>query len=270
MPAAAHREPQVVCIWGPEGSGKTTAIYELSRAARLNGFVPVCVRLIASPLASVLAGRTVCVIDDEQATWRRGLVHVSIRSPHPHVVLCTSPEDPRGVPGVRLTALSPPALLAAVRPAQLATDPRIRKAAERADGVPGRFGRYVRGTHYDQVRQRMFVTTAAERAPIYGVVDAASSDDGARDAVPRARCAGGLRPQASGDGGTRTTRRGTARTGRSRTATDHWRACATRRLGRRGRRITGTGSIVVEKRTGARGQGAGRRRADVLPANLGR
>jgi DNA-binding NtrC family response regulator/tetratricopeptide (TPR) repeat protein len=197
MPAAAHREPQVVCVWGPEGSGKTTAIYELSRAARLNGFVPVCVRLIASPLASVLAGRTVCVIDDEQATWRRGLVHVSIRSPHPHVVLCTSPEDPRGVPGVRLTALSPPALLAAVRPAQLATDPRIRKAAERADGVPGRFGRYVRGTHYDQVSQRMFVTTAAERAPIYGVVEAASSDERlvTQSHEPGAREVCGLRRQ---------------------------------------------------------------------------
>jgi DNA-binding NtrC family response regulator/tetratricopeptide (TPR) repeat protein len=176
LPAPAHGAPQVVCIWGPEGSGKTTAIRELSRASRLNGLVPVCVRLLESPLASALAGRTVCVIDDARGTWRRGLVHVSIKSPRPHVVLYTAPEDPRGVPGVRLTALSPSALVGAVRPAQLATDPRIRKAAERAEGIPGRFVRYVRGTNYDQVRHRMSVAIAAERAPIYGVAKAASGD----------------------------------------------------------------------------------------------
>ncbi len=177
LSATAHRQPQVVCVWGPAGSGKTAAVSELSRVSRLNGFVPVCVRLLGSPLANVVAGRAVCVIDDEQGAWRRTLVDLLIRSPHPHVVLCTSPEDPRGIPGVRLTTLSPSALAAAVRPAQFSTDPGIQKAAERAEGIPGRFIQFVHGMRYAQARQRVPVTTAAERAPLYGVATTASGGD---------------------------------------------------------------------------------------------
>jgi DNA-binding NtrC family response regulator len=95
------------------------------------------------------------------------------------VVLSTSREEPRGVPGIRLTPLSPSALVAAVFPAQIATDARIRRAAERADGVPGRFVRQVQGAHYDSAKVRMSATAAAERAPLYGVAQGARTDSGA-------------------------------------------------------------------------------------------
>ena len=173
-PLASGRQAQVICIWGPEGCGKTAAVYELARVARLNGFVPMSVHLLGSAVATLLDGRAVCVIDDEQSAWRRGLIDVAIRSPHPHMVLCTSRENLRGTAGIRLARLSPAALAAAVRPAGLAADARIRRAAERADGIPGRFARLIHGTRYGPARHRTPVAfRVAERAPVYGVGEGA-------------------------------------------------------------------------------------------------
>jgi two-component system, NtrC family, response regulator AtoC len=176
-PLVSWREAQVVCIWGPEGSGKTVSALELARVARLNGFVPMSAHLLGTPVGDLLEGRAVCVIDDGQSAWRRGLIDVSIRSPRPHVVVCTAREDPRGIAGIRLARLAAAALVAAVRPTELAADPRIRRAAERADGLPGRFARLIHGTHYGFVRQRMRAAiAAAERAPVYGEGEVASAE----------------------------------------------------------------------------------------------
>jgi DNA-binding NtrC family response regulator len=168
MSSVCGGEPQAVCIWGPDGSGKTTAVNELARAARLNGFIPVSVHLLTSPFADLLAGRAVCVMDDARSGWRFGLLDLAIRSPRAHVVICTSCEDIRGVAGVAMTRISPPALLAAIRPAHLATDPRIRRAAERASGNPGRFVRQIHGARYDPATWKATAAAvAAERAPAY-------------------------------------------------------------------------------------------------------
>ena len=79
------------------------------------------------------------LIDDGTSAWRRGLLDAAIRSPQAHVVVFTSCEDARGVPGVGLARLSAAALTAAVRPSHVAVDDRVRRAAARADGLPGRF-----------------------------------------------------------------------------------------------------------------------------------
>ena len=146
---ASPSQPQVLCLWGPDDSGKTTALLDLARIARRNGFVPIAVRLLGSPLAGVCAGRAVFLIDDgDGSAWRRGLLDAAIGSPQAHVVIFTSCEDVRGIPGAGLVRLSAAALSAAVRPAFLAFDGRVRRAAERADGLPGRFARQLLDTEY--------------------------------------------------------------------------------------------------------------------------
>jgi hypothetical protein len=128
--------------------------------------VPISAELLALPLASAIDGRSVFLIDDETSAWARGLLDAAMRSPRAHVVVCTSREDIRGISGVGLPRLSPTSLAAAVRPRRAGADPRIRRAAERADGIPGRFTRLIYG---DRVRKRAGAADAglaqvAERA----------------------------------------------------------------------------------------------------------
>jgi transcriptional regulator with PAS, ATPase and Fis domain len=177
------RGPQIVGVWGPPESGKTTAVYDLARTARLKGFVPMNVRLLATPFADVISGRSIFLIDEESpAGWPRGLLDTVMRSPRAHVVVTTSREDVRGISGVALPRISPAALTAAIRPALAAADPRVRRAAERADGIPGRFARFIQGERYEPGRHGSLPhPRVAERAPVYG--DA----EGNRSAVAAAR-----------------------------------------------------------------------------------
>ena len=173
-------------MWGPDDSGKTTAVLELARIARRHGFVPISVRFLGSPLAAACAGRAVFLIDDgDGSAWRRGLLDTVVGSPQAHVVVFTAREDVAGSPGAGLVRLSAAALSAAVRPACLAFDGRVRRAAERADGLPGRFVRQLLESRYQpDGRDVPAGVTAAERAPLYG---AASSSWPDRDELDRLR-----------------------------------------------------------------------------------
>jgi len=167
---AVPLQPQVLCLWGPGSSGKTTALLELARIARRNGFVPISARLIGTPLGSACSGRAVFLIDDDGTSWRRGLLEAVIGSPHAHVVVFTASEDAPGTAGASLGRLDAATLAAAVRPAHLAFDGRVRRAAEHADGLPGRFARHLLNSGYHVDGRRAWTAlTAAERAPSYGV-----------------------------------------------------------------------------------------------------
>jgi len=167
---AVPLQPQVLCLWGPGSSGKTTALLELARIARRNGFVPISARLIGTPLGSACSGRAVFLIDDDGTSWRRGLLEAAIGSPQAHVVVFTAFEDAPGTVGAGLGRLAAGALAAAVRPAHLAFDGRVRRAAEHADGLPGRFARHLLNSSYQaDGRRASTALTAAERAPSYGV-----------------------------------------------------------------------------------------------------
>ncbi len=169
---AVPLQPQVLCLWGPEGSGKTTALLELARIARRNGFVPINARLLGSPLGAACSGRAVFLIDEDGSSWRRGLLEAATGSPQPHVVVFTACEDAPGIPGAGLVRLAAATLAAAVRPAHLAFDGRVRRAAEHADGLPGRFARQLLNSRYQpDSRGPSARLAAAERAPSYGAVE---------------------------------------------------------------------------------------------------
>jgi DNA-binding NtrC family response regulator len=147
--ATRECRPRVVSLWGPPGAGKTTAIGELARAARLNGFVPVTTALLSAPLAAVLHGRTLFVVDDDSrgCGWP-ALVDWAMRGPRPHVVLIAGLEEVRSVHGVALDKVAVDTLIDSVRPVELppVLALRVRRAAERADGRPGRFSSFLWGS----------------------------------------------------------------------------------------------------------------------------
>jgi DNA-binding NtrC family response regulator len=143
----AGPRPHVAAVWGSSGAGKTVAVAELARVARLNGLSPIAASLIRTPYADLLKGRSLFIIDDDAcgAGWP-ALVHAVLRTSLPHALLLVGDREVRGVDGVRLERVSVDALVAAIRPR--VTDSRLeawaRRAADRADGLPGRFADVLR------------------------------------------------------------------------------------------------------------------------------
>jgi len=145
---------RVAVLWGPAGSGKAIAVQELARIARINGFVPIASQLLDAPYASLWQGRSLFIMatNGPASAWTAAL-QSALRSPRPHVVLIVSEHELRGIDGVRLAPVDAEALAASVFPR---TDDatqlrRIRRAAMRARGLPGRFVRLLwHRLDYDQ------------------------------------------------------------------------------------------------------------------------
>ena len=175
--------PRVVAIWGAPGAGKSTIVAAVARVARLNGFVPVAVSLLGGAAGSaLLRGRSLLLIDDERrgdvTGWAR-LLAASIRSPRPHVLLFAGVDDAAGVDGVALERMPASALIASIRPAACPPklEARIRRAAEQADGLPGRFVRLLwreAAGRYAPRRRPGTFGRAAEQAVGYGVEEGAA------------------------------------------------------------------------------------------------
>ena len=156
--------PKVAALWGPRGAGKGTVVGELARMARVRGFVPISVRLVAA-LSNRLAGRSLFLIDDgERGLGWRVLVSATLRSRLPHVLLFVGAEEVPSVDGVRLEPLTVDTLVNAVRPPapSHAAAIRLRSAAIQACGWPGRFARLLYGEGRGAVR-------VAEQAAVYEV-----------------------------------------------------------------------------------------------------
>ena len=140
---AGSRRPRIVALCGPAGAGLTTAVGDLSRAARVNGFVPLSLDVEDVPALDLCQDRSLFLIAAGGGLSRRwrSFVEWTIRSPRPHVVLFAGPHEIPNVHAVRLEPVAPRTLLEAVRPTGI--DPAIRRrieaAARRARGWPGRF-----------------------------------------------------------------------------------------------------------------------------------
>jgi DNA-binding NtrC family response regulator len=143
---ASDAEPRsrAVALWGPPGSGKRTAVLLLARTARLHGLVPVNARFVRSAVADVLRDRRLFVIDDGcgSPAWSAFLTAM-LGSARPHVWLRVGADEVPGVDGVPLGRLSAETLAQAVRPRpdSARAAGRIRRLAERSEGLPGRFVR---------------------------------------------------------------------------------------------------------------------------------
>jgi len=133
---------RIAVLWGPAGSGKKTVARELARIARANGFVPILSRLLEAAYVDLWRSRSLFVIVlDGTAAASHASLQSTLRSPRPHVVLIVSDREHRGIDGVGLSPVDAEVLASAVYPPT--EDPvqvrRIRRAALRARGLPGRF-----------------------------------------------------------------------------------------------------------------------------------
>jgi DNA-binding NtrC family response regulator len=159
--------PHVVGICGVAGAGKTTTVRQLARAARLRGYVPLSARLLATPFADALDGRSALIIDDDALVGVQSLLDVAMRSPRRHVLLTTS-REPVGRYTIVLNRLTPNALAGAVLPAALADAPAVRGAAVRSQGVPGLFVGLLHGTQIARIGAGRAASRVAEQSPSYG------------------------------------------------------------------------------------------------------
>jgi DNA-binding NtrC family response regulator/tetratricopeptide (TPR) repeat protein len=173
--------PHVAALWGPPGSGKRMAVREIARIARMHGFVPVASRLVASRYAELWRGRSLFVIGDEEdsARWS-AFLDVALRDAQPHVMLMVGNDECRSIDGVRLGRVPAEAMVSAIRPRLLNhnLERAARRAAERAQGLPGRFVRLLwpqspaaHGAHRSGLRRGL--SRVAERPALYGREDAA-------------------------------------------------------------------------------------------------
>ena len=171
--------PHVAALWGPPGSGKRMAVREIARIARMHGFVPVASHLVASRYAELWRGRSLFVIGDEEdsARWS-AFLDVALREAQPHVMLMVGNDECRSIDGVRLGRVPAEAMVSAIRPRLLNhnLERAARRAAERAQGLPGRFVRLLwpqsQAAHgaYRSGRRRG-LSRVAERPAIYGRED---------------------------------------------------------------------------------------------------
>lgn len=162
---AAPRPPAAVALWGEAGSGLTTAVHAIARAARTQGLVPVEAGAADPRVWDALRGRSVLVIDRNEAGagwWR--LLERCGHAGCMHLLLLVASQPVSGVHSLRLAPVPPELLLDAVRPhTWLARHRRsAERAARHAHGLPARFAAALWGTAAHAVSQ------AAEDAPAYG------------------------------------------------------------------------------------------------------
>ena len=166
--------PRVAALWAPDGAGKRIVAGEAARAARLQGFVPVAAALLDTPLAALLSDRSLFVIADvdEAELWRTFLSAI-VRTSRPHVMLIVGRRDVARVDGIALTPLDADALVSALVPPPIdrRTLRKVRAAADRSRGLPGRFATLLwpdsdaaAGTGWSA----RSLSRAAERPAVYG------------------------------------------------------------------------------------------------------
>jgi DNA-binding NtrC family response regulator len=163
------RRPRALGLWGVAGSGLETALLDVVRAARVNGYVPTASDL--DPRLAVLAGgrtRLLIVRSQPGDAWTQ-LLEALMRSSRPHILLFCGEQAVEGVESLGLEPCNPESLIAAVRPSRLTPTAtrRVAAAARRAHGLPGRFARLLWRWPADE-HPRATSFRAAERAPAYG------------------------------------------------------------------------------------------------------
>jgi len=176
--------PLVAALCGPPGSGKRIVVREIARIARMRGFVPVASRLVASRYSELWRGRSLLILGDEADSHRwPAFLDVAVRDAQPHVLLMIGNDECRSIDSVRLERVPADALVSAIRPRTLSPDLEraARRAADRAQGLPGRFVRLLwpqplAGVEAKRRPTRRGLSRVAEQPAVYGREETTDDD----------------------------------------------------------------------------------------------
>ena len=178
---AGGPRPHIAAIWGPRGSGKRVLVAELARVARMRGFVPVASHLVGSRQAALWRGRSLFVIGSGREHAWRAVLEAALGTAQPHVVLLVGEDESRSVDGLACGRLEVEDLVRSIRPDVPSghVEEAVRRAAERARGLPGRFARLLWPRGKDALGgeprgRRACLPRVAEQPAIYG--DEAAED----------------------------------------------------------------------------------------------
>jgi len=164
------RRPRVAALWGPDGSGRTTAIFGLARMARVNGFVPIDRRVLEAS-RDAIGPRSLFIVDrDDDTHPTDAWLGATLRDPRAHVCVVVREEPPAGIDAVALRRLDVEDLAAAVRPAPAGEEAaRVRVLAQQSLGLPGAFvARLWRLPLSRPRRTRVALSRVAEQNAAYG------------------------------------------------------------------------------------------------------
>jgi transcriptional regulator with GAF, ATPase, and Fis domain len=173
---AADARPSVSVLWGPPGGGKRIVVGELARIARTTGHIPIAASLISSCQAQLWEGRSLFVIADsaQEGVWQ-AFLNASLKDAQRHVLLLVGEREHPLIGGVHVGRLSIDEMTSAVRPqaAHRRLAQHVRRAAERAHGLPGRFAHLLWPDWATQHRPRSSavpsrVSRVAEQRAVYG------------------------------------------------------------------------------------------------------
>jgi two-component system response regulator HydG len=184
-----------VDVAGDTGSGLRTLRLQVARAARLQGYVPVCARIIAGMpwIAKPLRERHVCVLVDEGDTAAERsaaaalLADLGLAGTRRHVVF----RFWRRCPATRCLRVEPMGVKAMISMvfvdgASGPSETRLYQAARSADGNPARFLTYLRACRFECPRAGAVLVH--ETPPPYVVEGPRST----RRGLPNRRPAGSL------------------------------------------------------------------------------
>ncbi len=184
---AISLRPRLVGLWGGERAGVGDWLRQIARAARAQGFLPIAAGRFRVG-AQALVGRSVLVIsrDRESEAWRH-LVHWSVQTGRPAILIIASEHEVPSIDTLKVPAYSRDQLIESVQPSTLSSSlrQRVRRAADRSHGLPGRFADLLWTTPSAAGKAgARVVSRAAERAPAYGPTVELSEAGDAGSAMP--------------------------------------------------------------------------------------
>jgi DNA-binding NtrC family response regulator len=164
--------PRVVSVFGVAGAGLGDSLRHIARAARAHGYLPVATGPFHAEAGDAVMGRSVVIIsrDNLDLAWRQ-LVHWSVHTQTPPMLIVAGERELPSTHTVRLPRLSRDRLIESVIPRALS--PKLRRrvelAADHSNGLPGRFASLLwRESSIDPRQLPRSSSRAAEHAPEYG------------------------------------------------------------------------------------------------------
>ena len=175
LAAANGPAPVAIMLGAVDGAGRSVAVQQLARVARLRGFVPLTLdaqRLQPAEAVEAIEGRTLCLFDRQggERAWLWLLDRI-LNAERPHVLISIGAHCLSGAGRLRLERISPEAMVQSVTPGveSAALRKAVERAGRRSEGLPARFAELLWGPPVSsRDARRRWAHQAAERPPIYG------------------------------------------------------------------------------------------------------